>query len=41
MIKKEINEIDAKLDEEIQRVQLLLQNKKKFDDSLINSDLVY
>jgi len=41
VIEREIEKIDVLLDEEIQRVQLLLQNKKKLDDSLINNDLVY
>ncbi len=41
VIEAEIEKINILLDEEIQRVQLLLQNKKKLDDSLINNDLVY
>ncbi len=41
VIEREIEKIDILLDQEIQRVQLLLQNKRKIDDSLINNDLVY
>ena len=37
---KEIKKIDFRLDEEIQRVQLVLQGKKMLNISLINDDLV-
>lgn len=41
MIAQEMQKIDGLLDQKIQYVQLLLQNKKNLDYSLINNDLVY
>ncbi len=41
MIAQEMQKIDGLLDQKIQQVQLLLQNKKNLDYSLINNDLVY
>jgi len=40
MIENEIEKIDYLLDQEIQRVQTQLQNKKSLDYSLIDNDLV-
>ncbi len=40
-IENQIQKIDTLLDQEIQWVQGVLENKKRLDYSLINNDLVY